>query len=261
MPRPHVRQLRVEVATRAGGLADVAMAVDRGQPAVLHPDPCRVGRDVVEGELPGEQPRVGSEHRLWRRGDVEVPDRRHREGHLVVAQGVCPDDRTADAAVATFPDAAEPVDEEVVADVAPAAGLRVVGVDAAQQRRHLGRGVAVGVHRVVDEPRLDRAVARPGLVPQAFVGAPLGAGVDVGLRCDLHGAEGDRVLDRSPAGVRAGSLRGSESCRWRQLRGVDRWCLLRHRSGAGVDDRELQVREAWSRRWSRPSSAPGRHHR
>ena len=69
---------------------------------------------------------------------LEVADRRHRERVVVVAEGVRADDGTVDAAVPALPDPAEAVDEEVVADVGPAAGLRVVRVDAAQDRRAPG---------------------------------------------------------------------------------------------------------------------------
>ncbi len=94
---------------------------------------------------------------------LEVADRRHRERVVVVVEGVGADDRAVDAAVPALPDPAEPVDEEVVADVGPAAGLRVVRVDAAQDARHLGARVVVGVDRVVDEAGVHLEVVQRAL--------------------------------------------------------------------------------------------------
>ena len=117
------------------------------------------------------------------------------------------DDGLVDAAEATLPDPAEPVDEEVVADVAPAAGLHVVGVDAAQDRRDLGLGVVVGVDRVVHETAGDAAVAQGALVADALVGAPLGAGEDrrlghgLGLGADRRSLQGQRVRGERPVGA------------------------------------------------------------
>src|SRR4029079_12015602 len=76
------------------------------------------------------------------------------------------------------------VDEEVVADVAPVAGLRVVRVDAAHDAGCLAAGVVVAACRVVDEDGLEGpAVARrPALVAEALVGAPLAAGAHL-TRC------------------------------------------------------------------------------
>src|SRR5438046_623775 len=81
----------------------------------------------------------------------DVADQRGAEGVGVEATGVRTDDRLVDAAVAAFPDAAEAVDEEVVADVAPAVAVDVVGVDRPDDARHLRLRVAVGVVGVVDE--------------------------------------------------------------------------------------------------------------
>ena len=152
----------------------------------------------MQRELPREELAVGPQHHVGGLDGVEVADRRHREGVLVVVERVRADDRLVDAAVAALPDPAEPVDEEVVADVAPAAGLHVVGVDAAQDRRHLGLGVVVGVDRVVDEAAADRAVAQGALVADALVGAPLGAGVDRRLRDGLARARGWRARPCEP---------------------------------------------------------------
>ena len=175
----------------------------------------RVGPDVVERQLPGEQPGVGVEHRRRRLGDVEVADRRHREGDLVVAEGVRPDDGTVDAAVAALPDAAEAVDEVVVADVAPAAGLRVVRVDAAQQRGHLVRGVVVGVDRVVDEAGLHGAVARRRLLAHLLVGAPLGTRVDR----TASAPSSSRSARRCPgAVVGLRPCRSPDACGWSRRR-------------------------------------------
>ena len=91
-------------------------------------------------ELPGEERGVGRRADLAGLDGLEVADRRHGEGVLVVAEGVRPDDRAVDAAVAALPDPAEAVDEEVVADVAPAPRARVVGVDRRGGARAPGPG-------------------------------------------------------------------------------------------------------------------------
>ena len=127
--------LRVEVLARARGRRRVAVAVDRLEVPLGDPLLGRRGVDAVQRELPGEQRGVGLDHRLAGLGDLVVADRRHREGVVVVAEGVRADDGAVDAAVPALPDPAEAVDQEVVADVAPAAGLHVVGVDAAQDAR------------------------------------------------------------------------------------------------------------------------------
>ena len=138
----------------------------------------------------------------------------------------------------------------------------------AQQRRHLGRGVVVGVHRVVDEPGLHGAVARRALFAHLLVGAPLRPRVDVGLRGSRHGAERHGVLDAVAVG------RGPDACgpapavpaasavlAEGSVGGVDRRSLLGHRAGARVDDGQLQVGRDGDRRWSRRASAPGRRRR
>ena len=194
---PDLRDLGVEVLARARRRAGVAVTVDRSEGAAT--DLLRHRRRVhaVQRELPREQLAVGAQHDVRRPDDVEVADGRHREGVVVVVERVGTDDRLVDAAVAALPDPTEPVDQEVVADVAPPTGLHVVGVDAADDRRHLGLGVVVGVDRVVDEAAADRAVAQRLLVADALVGAPLGAGVDGGLgslaRPGLSGLQLDAV--------------------------------------------------------------------
>src|SRR5665647_145065 len=87
---------------------------------------------------PGSGPDEGRGHRARDGGHVEVADRRSAEGVGVVVQRVCADDGTVDAAVATLPGPAEPVDQEVVADVVPAASVDVVRVDGPDDLRHLG---------------------------------------------------------------------------------------------------------------------------
>jgi hypothetical protein len=53
--------------------------------------------------------------------------------------GVAADDRAVDAARAPLVDGAEPVDEEVVRDVAPPVEVHVVVVDATDEVAGLGR--------------------------------------------------------------------------------------------------------------------------
>ncbi len=203
------RELVVQVLARAGGGPGVAVPVDGLEGAaadVLRP----VHRvDARHAELPGEQRAVGPQHRLRGARGLEVADRRHRERVVVVAEGVGADDRARDPAVAALPDPAELVDQEVVADVAPALGLGVVRVDAAQHARDVVARVVVGVDRVVHESGADRAVARAA-VAHPLVGAPLLAGEDRRPRGRRRGGlELDRVLAGGRRlGVGHGLLRG-----------------------------------------------------
>ena len=76
---------------------------------------------------------------------------------------------------AAHPRAAEPVDQEVVADVGPAEVVRVVAVHAADQRRDVGPRVVVARCRVVDVHLLDGAAVVGATVAPALVGTPLRA--------------------------------------------------------------------------------------
>ena len=157
-------------------------------------------------------------------GDLVVADRRGREGVVVVAEGVGADHRAVDAAVPALPDPAEPVDEVVVADVAPAAGLHVVGVDAAQERRHLGPRVVVGVDGVVHEAGVHVAVVQRRRVAHPLVGAPLGARVD--HRRGVNTAAGSSRSRRWPAAGRPRDRRSRCRCRrpwWRCRAQRARW--------------------------------------
>ena len=104
--------------------------------------------------------------------------------------------RLAHATAATLEDVAEPVDQGVVADVAPVLALRVIGENCSHYRGRLAPGVAVGVHGVVDEhhfgcPPVTRRVAR---VRQLRVCPPLPARDDAG-----HGGKARRLPDRVTA--------------------------------------------------------------
>ncbi len=208
----------------------------------------------MQRELPREELAVGAQHHVGGLHGVEVADGRHRERVLVVVERVRAHDRLVDAAVAALPDPAEPVDEEVVADVAPAAGLHVVGVDAAQDRRHLRLGVVVGVDRVVDEAAADRAVAHGALVADALVGTPLGAGEDGRRRDGLaraRGLEGEALRAgsrrRRPAASPAGRSRGRRT----PCRSSGRRPPSRRRSTSpspGRPARGRGRREGWRRR-------------
>src|SRR5699024_5737541 len=74
-------------------------------------------------------------------------------------------------------------DQHVVADVRPAQGGRVVPLDAADELRGLGGGVAVGARRVVDDdgPQL---VGGAGGAHAGLVGAPSCTGGE--RRCALQ---------------------------------------------------------------------------
>ena len=143
------------------------------------------GRRVETGdaELPGEQA-LQRPDRLGRRGRVGEGAHDGDAGAAGVEPvDLRPDDPAGDAAVPALVDGAVPVDEEVVADVAPAEalGVGVVRVDAAHERGSVGLSVDAAAGRVVDEGHLDRRVRR-GAGTELLVGAPLGAGDDDRLR-------------------------------------------------------------------------------
>ncbi len=184
------RQLRVEVRARARRVAGVPVSRDDVErdlsaggiprrPAALRGEdrgPVRVA--VRQPELPGHHPRDRVDHDR-RRGDlVEVADRRHRERVDVEATGVRTDDGAVHAAVPALPEPAEPVDQEVVADVRPVVPLDVVGVDRPQDLRDRRRGVAVGAGGVVHEAGADRGVVRRRGAADRLVGTPLRPGED-----------------------------------------------------------------------------------
>ena len=215
---PDHRQLGVEVPPRAGGRGGVAVPVDRRERGGADPLPGRVGRDPVQRQLPGEQRTVGPEHGVGGAGGLVVADGRHRERVVVVAQGVGADDGAIHAAVPALPDPTEPVDQEVVADVAPAARPHVVGVDPAQQRGHLGAGVVVRVDRVVDEAGMHLVVVQRTLLADRLVRAPLRPGEDLGLGGVRRRTEGE-LAGGGLHGVVGGRSLGPVTA---QLGGVDR---------------------------------------
>ena len=215
--------MRGSGVTRAGGVAHVAVAADRVEADLRtervfgvgasgrgeHRCPERVA--VVQAELPGVEVVEGGDRGIARRHRGVGAQQRGGEGVLVEPARVCAEDRPGDAAVTPLPDHAEAVDQEVVADVAPALRLDVIGVDPAQHARHVGGGVVVGRVGVVDETDLDRrAVAGSAAAAvegsQRLVGAPLGPGAYGGLRLTGEAAADVAVGSRSAALV-PGSMR------------------------------------------------------
>ena len=117
---------------------------------------------------------------------VVTAEHGHADRTVVVTGGVRTDDGSVDATGTALEHAAEPIDEEVVADVVPSQGVRVVAVDPAEDRRDLLSCVVVARRSVVDDgepgsPGEVRAPVAPGLV-----GAPLGPHDDAGAeRCRM----------------------------------------------------------------------------
>src|SRR5687767_9090149 len=99
-----------------------------GRPRTGHADPAE-DVEVMQVVLPRQDSPQARSHRGGRAGAAEGPDHGDAEGTGIEPTRVRPDDGAAHPAVAALVDRAEPVDEEVVADVAPAVGLDVVAVD------------------------------------------------------------------------------------------------------------------------------------
>ncbi len=150
---------------RAGAVAVRRAAARQHRHAALH-------WRAVQRQLPRQQLRrrlhgVSSTRRAAERADV-----RDARRDAVVALRLGADDGLLDAARAPLEDLAEAVDEEVVADVAPAVGVAVIAADREHDRRAVLGPVVVGVDRVVHEARLHGAVARRA-ARRALIGAPL----------------------------------------------------------------------------------------
>ena len=125
----------------------------------------------MQFQLPGEQSdervRDGRRRSLARVG----AHHRHAGAARVEAVHMGSHDALPRTAGAPHVDRAEAVDEEVVADVAPAEACGVVDVDAADERGGLLPGVLVASRRVMHESHLDRRRDRAALA-QRLVGAP-----------------------------------------------------------------------------------------
>src|SRR5205823_3023095 len=174
----------------AARVGDVAVAGDVGELPVGSVDGGEgrgaLGVDVVAGRLPGQQFHQGVEGRgrglvaagvVTEHGDAGRPgvDRLGVGSDDAPAGVVLPGGGLAGPVRAGEPALVDPallVDEEVVADVVPAVGPGVVGVDGPHG---LGRvGVVVGRHRVVDDQLGDRGELGVALA-HPFVGPPLPA--------------------------------------------------------------------------------------
>ena len=169
--------------------------------------------DVRQVEPPGDQRDERRARGVGQRRALAVADVGDADAARVEAERLGPDHVARDAAVAALPDLPEAIDEVVVANVVPAVRLHVVGVDRAQDRRHLGLGVVVRRVRVVHEDHVHGAGVQRVRPSQALVCAPLGARVDdghrrrrAGRRASWARAAGPRLpltkIARSPCTVR-----------------------------------------------------------
>ena len=107
--------------------------------------------DTVKRALPAEEPSERVDHRLTRVGVAEGAEHGHTHALGVEAECVPTDGRRLDHSVAGLPDPAEPVDDEVVADVVPAAGVDMERSDSPQERRDVRLGVVVVVDGVMND--------------------------------------------------------------------------------------------------------------
>ena len=158
---------------------------------------------AVQPELPADDPAERVDPGDRERHVGERAERGHAGRDAVEALRLRADDRLVDPARAALEDLAVLVDEEVVADVAPAVVVAVVLGDAEHDPRRVRRAVVVRVDRVVDERELDLAGAR-GVARDDGVAAPLRAGDDRRRARDLAAR---RRAD--PAARRAGGRAGA----------------------------------------------------
>ena len=122
------------------------------------------------------------DHRLWRRHGGVVAHHRNAEGVAVEPAGMRALHGLVQPAVTALEGLAVLVDQHVVANVAPAEVLGVVGVDAAHDARRLFFGVVIRSGGVVDGRRDHAIVVVRVAAPHPFVGAPALARNDVGHR-------------------------------------------------------------------------------
>ena len=180
---------REAAVDRTGGVDADRRSADRGR--------------AVQRELPGEQLLKRAEGRAGDRSGAEVAEHRHARRGQVVPARLSSDDRLVDAAGTRLERAAEAVDHEVVADVAPTVGVHVIGPDRAQHCRHLGARVAVGIHRVMNEGHAHDAVFRAAGGGRSHPLRPRRAGDDRRLpraRIEHRVGQGERLARRRVAG-------------------------------------------------------------
>ena len=183
-----------------------------------------------EVEAPRDQRDERRARGVGEAGGLAVADVGDPDAARVEAEGLRSDDVARDPAVAALPDLAEAVDEIVVADVVPAVRLHVVGVDRAEDRGHLARGVVVRRVGVVHEDHVHRGRVERVRPAHALVGAPLGAGVDDrGALATSAGASATwrrraRDCRRRRSRADRGSARSARSCTIRADAGPDRLC-------------------------------------
>ena len=256
---------------------------------------CR-GVHVADVEAPGEQ----SFERVYRGGRrtglIEVAHDRDGERASVESRLRRADHVLGDAAGAALEDVAEPIDQEVVADVAPTAAVRVVRVDAPDDIVGLGLRVRVGPRGVVDEPHVEEVGHEGGAVHEPGVGAPLRSSDDPwtagqGLRGRWRGrfpepptatgptsrgpvpgppAVPELLMNRTRTFPTTAPFGTSiENRRHRLRRSRRRWtpgehsCPQRLRGRvllprrSGSSDRARTRRCRWRRQWSRPDSPTG----
>ena len=129
----------------------------------------------MERQLPAEQGSDRLDRRPGGRHAGERPHHRDAGGDAVPAAGLRADHRHRHSAGPPLEHPAETVDEEVVANVVPAAAVPVVSGDGENDRGRLGGRVGVDALGVVNEGHRHLAERRPGPRGNARR-APAGAG-------------------------------------------------------------------------------------
>jgi hypothetical protein len=156
--------------------------------------------EVCHVESPRQEALERAEHLRRRRGRGERAERGHAGAPGVEAHGVSPDHGLVHATVPSLEDPAEPIDQEVVGDVAEVPALHVIRVDAADQVVGPAGSVGVAVDGVVHVRHLEAVLGVVGPAPaELLLRPPSRSGDDA----RLHGRRArapdrERLRDHPP---------------------------------------------------------------
>src|SRR5699024_8696763 len=162
----------IYLRTRTCGADNIAVARYTAQTLAAHGH-FALGRQLVLVETPRDELRQGILHGLRRIGTGERAHQRDAHGIAVdlIVTGVSPahvlfDDSAGllDATCASFKNLTVLVDEEVVADIAPATAVHVIGLRGLHDAAGLRFGIRVAARRVVHHGAFQFGAYRAGTI-------------------------------------------------------------------------------------------------